>query len=69
MAIRRYYGLVYKHQAGVEVRAPRLARGKAKLSLAQVVKLVNTLASGANARKGLGVQVSPWALCLFSHYN
>lgn len=29
--------------------------------IAQVVKLADTLASGANARKGLGVQVSPWA--------
>ena len=40
------------------VPAARFARGPA---LAQVVKLVDTLASGASARKGVEVQVLFWA--------
>lgn len=36
--------------------------------LAQVVKPVDTLASGANARKSLRVRISPWAR-LFNYVN
>ena len=49
----------------------RLKSGKTILNNAQVVKLVDTLASGASARKGVEVQVLSWApyfpVCNFSH--
>lgn len=44
-------------------RTIRTLRALSELSLidAQVVKLVDTLASGASARKGVEVQVLSWA--------
>lgn len=44
--------MVYENKAGFQVS------GQEK---AQVVKLGNTLASGASASNGLGVRISPWA--------
>ena len=36
------------------------------IRIAVVVKLVDTLASGASSRKGLGVRVSPAAQVIFN---
>jgi hypothetical protein len=36
---------------------------------AQVVKLVDALASGASGRKALEVQVLSWALLVISHWS
>ena len=45
-------------EGGVSLRALWLIRD---FPAAQVVKLVDTLASGASARKGVEVQVLSWA--------